>query len=242
MNLRHLSQVSPHVNGFTFEFPDAALDEVRSMYIASVAGRLDAPENLDILAGGQPVSRALETNDHKFLIKSYGSAPLLWISSNDSATYDVFKRAFNRLGIDDDVKRLVDYRSNITMYCGFFVVSNHMPSEVWHVDYRPGANAYTLLTPLFDLEPGHGQLLFKDWRGATRRYTYQVGEGIIVGDYFDHTTEPYEFCPQPRVLLSLTFGTDSLEYWEVLSQTIGDQSQYLVLPCGHERTSCSCVR
>lgn len=241
MDLRRLSQVGPHLNAYTFRFSDTALDEVRAMYIASVAGALESPECAHMLRGGQPVQGVLEHGDRKFFVTSYGAAPLLWVSSNDKPTYDVFKRAFDALGITDDLKELVDYRSDITMYCGFYVVGRHMPVEVWHVDYRPGANAYTLLTPLFDLAPGQGELLYRDWEGNPRQYTYELGEGIIVGEYFDHSTEPYEETSSLRVLLSLTFGTDKLDYWETLSQTVGGQSQYLILPCGHESAACKCI-
>lgn len=241
MELQRLSQVAPHVNAFEFRFPEEALSEVRAMYSSSVARSLESPENASAFEGGRDVSGRLAGDEHSFYITSYGSAPLLWVSADDAATYAVFRRAFDSLGIVDDLKELVDFESDITMYCGFFVVGTHMPSEVWHVDYRPGANAYTLLTPLFELDPGHGDLLYRDVDGVPTRYTYACGEGLIVGEYVDHTTEPYEATGALRVLLSLTFGTDKLEYWDILRQTIGGQSQYVVLPCGHEWTDCSCV-
>lgn len=242
MDLQRLTQVGPHLNAYTFQFPDTALHEVRAMYIASVAAALESPENANIFDGNQSVHGTLEHDEHKFFVTSYGAAPLLWVSSNDAATYGVFKRAFDSLGIADEVKQLVDYQSDITMYCGFYVVGKHLPTEVWHVDYRPGANAYTLLTPLFELAPGQGNLLYRDIDGVPNEYSYRLGEGIIVGEYFDHSTEPYKQTSSLRVLLSLTFGTDKLDYWEALSQTIAGQSQYVILPCGHEWTSCSCIR
>jgi hypothetical protein len=42
-------------------------------------------------------------------------------------------------------------------------------------------------------------------------------------------------------MLSFTFGTDKVEYWDVLKETIGQQSDYMILPCGHEKGACQCV-
>lgn len=36
-------------------------------------------------------------------------------------------------------------------------------------------------------------------------------------------------------MLSFAFGTDKIEYWDLLRETIAGQSNYMVLPCGHER-------
>jgi hypothetical protein len=73
------------------------------------------------------------------------------------------------------------------------------------------------------------------------RYRYKVGEAIIAGDRVPHSTEPYATSRRLRVLVSLTFGTDKLEYWPILEKTVGAQSRFLVLPCGHERGACRCV-
>lgn len=242
MELQRLSQVGPHLNAYTFGFADTALDEVRRLYRDSVAAAMEAPENQHLFAGGRRIGGVLEHERGSFFVLSYREAPLLWVSANDAATYAVFKRAFEALDIADDVKQLVDYKSDITVYGGFYVVGRQLPEEAWHVDYRPGANAYTLLTPLFEIAPGQGNLLYRDAAGEATTYTYRLGEGIIVGEHFSHTTEPYDESGSLRVLLSLTFGTDMLQYWSILGETVGTQSTYVILPCGHERSDCSCVQ
>lgn len=173
--------------------------------------------------------------------KTFGKKPLLWVSNNNRHTYDKFKKFFEALKIKDEIKRIVDYKKGIVLYCGFFVIGNRSYGESWHVDYQPGANAYTLLVPLFQPDTNHGNLLYRDQYGNSQTYVYKPGEGIVFGDHFLHTTEPYLKTDVPRALLSLTIGTDKLEYWDVLKQTIGSQSEFMILPCGHEMGSCQCL-
>ena len=111
----------------------------------------------------------------------------------------------------------------------------------WHIDYLPGANAYTLLTPLFHRETAHGHLLYRDKDKTKKRHAYRPNEALIVGDYFSHATEPYPKSAEPRVLLSLTFGTDKFDHWPALKQTIDSQSEFFILPCGHESGTCHCL-
>ncbi len=143
--------------------------------------------------------------------------------------------------IMDEIKTQDDYDEQIQVYCGFFVVGKGMDRETWHKDYRDGANAYTLITPLFELDQSHGDLMYKDQSSNTRIYQYKMSEAIIFGDGFEHATQPYARTEQLRVMLSLTFGTDKIEYWDILKETIGDQSNYMILPCGHEKGSCECA-
>jgi hypothetical protein len=137
------------------------------------------------------------------------------------------------------------------MYSGFFVVSNVIDTASWHLDYHDGANAFTLITPLFDLLPEHGQLLYLDGtvpldeverapKDGAKKYTYRVGEGILFGDCFAHTTEPYKESSSLRVLLSMTFGTDKMEYWPILRRTLENQTQFVIMPCGHRQGTCAC--
>jgi len=39
-------------------------------------------------------------------------------------------------------------------------------------------------------------------------------------------------------MLSLTFGTDKIKHWDALKQTIGEQSIFTMLPCGHQKGTC----
>ena len=67
-----------------------------------------------------------------------------------------------------------------------------------------------------------------------------MNEAIVFGDGFEHATEPYPESESLRVMLSFTFGTDKVEHWNILKETIDCQSNYMILPCGHEKGTCQC--
>lgn len=180
---------------------------------------------------------------HSYYLTSYGDYPLLWISASDKATYEVFNQFFRSLDIVDDTKLLVDFDKSIVMYSAFFVVGNVAPHELFHVDYLPDSHAYTLLTPLYPLLPEHGNLLYKaaPTSDELRLYRYRMGEVVTFGEQFEHSTQSYAKQSQYRVLVSMTFGTDKIEYWETLKKTVGTQSTYMILPCGHQLGHCNCI-
>lgn len=236
-----LNQLGTH-NAYTFEFDTALLSSARDVYANYVSRTLwndpSAP-----FEGGKVLRQriAVPPWGHDYLLVTFGKAPLLWISNDCAASYGMFKKFFDAIGITEDVKKLVDYDRAIVMYSGFFVVSNRMEQPKWHVDYQEGANGFTLITPLFTLEEGHGNLVYRNEDNSVGRYIYKYGEAIMFGDRFLHATEPYPTAQTERVLLSITFGTDKVEHWPTLGQTIGGQSDYYILPCGHQAKTCSCL-
>ncbi len=193
-----------------------------------------------LFAGMEQINIQMKFDELQFHITSYGTAPLLWISNNNAHTYDVFRAFIDGLDIMDDIKTLVDFENKIEVYCGFFVVGKKMDRETWHNDFQDGANAYTLITPLFELDRLHGNLMYKDETSAVHNYEYRKNEEVIFGDGFEHATQLYPESDVLRVMLSFTFGTDKIAYWPTLRQTIGEQSNYMILPCGHEKGSCQC--
>ena len=235
-----VTRIGADLNGFTFGFDEELLETIRGAYRDHVADYLAAPEQSSLFEGGRSKSGEFGTNDQQFYYITYRKAPLFWVSNNNWHTYGLFRDLFDALDIKESVKGLVDYKDDITLYSGFFVVGDRGDTEHWHVDYHPGANAYTLITPLFDLQPGQGNLLYRNSDRVAQTYPYKVGEAIIFGDQFSHTTEPYPRTDGPRVLLSLQFGTDKPVHWNILKKTIASQSLFLVLPCGHQRGTCQC--
>jgi hypothetical protein len=237
--VKKLNRIGENLNAFRFSFDEPLLDEIRESY-QGLVGYLDAEENQSLFVGGDSHNRSMVQPDSQYQLVSYGSYPLLWLSTNDAATFAVYQRFFDALDINEDIKQLVDHDETIVMYCGFLVVGDRAPEPLWHVDYESGANAYTLITPLFELDADHGNLLYERQDGETGYYEYQAGEAVVFGDNFMHSTEAYEMASQKRVLVSLTFGTDKMKYWNILRNTIGDQSDYMVLPCGHVQGTCGC--
>jgi len=241
--MNKLTPVGTGLNAYTFVFDDKLLAGIRRCYEAVISHGFESNPDLRpmLFKGGGTVSATVDIHGYKFSIRSYGSDPIIWVSNNDWLTYGLFREFFDALGIREDVKELVHYKNDIIMYSGFFVISDHLDKEIWHVDYHAGANAYTLITPLFALDEAHGELLYKDPDSNICKYTYKLNEAIIFGDGFVHTTEPYAHSSAVRVLLSMTFGTDMLDYWPIMSTTIGTQSDFFILPCGHQAGTCGCL-
>lgn len=67
-----------------------------------------------------------------------------------------------------------------------------------------------------------------------RRHDYQLGRALVFGGGFMHSTEPGRAAgDEPHAYLCFTFGTDRLEHWPLIAQTIdGDQSRMLCRPDG----------
>jgi hypothetical protein len=224
------------LNAYTVRFDPRLLDDIRTLYYLHIAPFLSLPENQPVLAGGKVHRRPIGKDYYLF---SYNTLPLLWVSAHNEHVFALHRRFFDALGIQDAVKKRVDYEREIVMYAGFFIIGNRWPRPFWHTDFREQSQAYTLMTPLVELAPGHGQLLY-EYEQTEHIYTYQVGEAIVFGDGVLHTTQPYAPHQTLRVMLSMTFGTDKWQYWPHLKHAVQAQSKYYVLPCGHVSGSCWC--
>ncbi len=236
-----LHRIGANLNCFTYRFDEALLDGFREIYTDQISPYLDRPEQRALYGGGYTKSGDFNAHGQSYYYTSYGTNPLLWVSSNSWQTYQQFERVFALFDFHDEIKERLDCDAMVRLYCGFFVVGDRADDETFHVDYRPGGNAYTFLTPLFPIDPTHGNLLYKDEKGTTQTYRYKTGEAVIFGDQFEHGTQPYRQSDKTRVLFSLQLGTDKIEYWDILKQTIASQSRFLVLPCGHQRGHCQCL-
>lgn len=233
-------QLATGLNAFTFCFDKNLLDELRALYLNSVLPYLN--HHPELLEGGYYREHSAGHADELFVV-SYDTFPLLWFSYNDALSFDVYQRFFNRLNLTAALKGLLDFKQKVVMYCGFFVIGDRAPEAMWHNDYRQGAEAFTLITPLFELDPQHGHLLYQLPDSQIARYSYQPGEAVILGDNFFHSTEPYGAEDQAgplRVLVSLTFGSDKWQHWDSIRLNIENQSRYYALPCGHLTSTCKC--
>jgi len=234
-----LNRLADGINAYTFKFDPKLLQELRSICSEHIVPHIDA---LEPHAEGDYGEDVFGERNKTFYYTNSFMSSLYWVSCYNKETYSHFKKILDGFGISEVVKSLIDYDQDIRLYCGFVMISDHSKKEAWHVDYFKGANAYTLITPIFDMHPSHGGLVYLDQEGNRGRYDYQLGEAVIFGEGFEHTTEPFEYSGHHRVLLSLTIGTDKLKYWSVLSQTVGEyQSKFLILPCGHQLGHCDCL-
>ncbi|HHJ35662.1 MAG TPA: hypothetical protein ENJ87_07840 [Gammaproteobacteria bacterium] len=238
--MKYLQQIEPGLNAYTVSFDPSLLDTLRKIFDDSLRERFQREGYAYLFSGMEQINIQIKMEDLQFHVTSYGTAPLLWVSNNNAHTYNIFKTFMTELDIMDDIKELVDFENRIEVYCCFFVVGKKMDRETWHKDYFDGANGYTLITPLFELDSSHGNLMYKDKDAGNKIYEYKMNEAIIFGDGFEHATQPYPETETLRVMLSFTFGTDKKEYWDTLKETIGEQSNYMILPCGHEKGTCQC--
>ena len=148
----NLDQFAPGLNAYSFSFEEELLEELRDAYLTVISERLEAAW----LDGGESRSGRIEHEDVRFYFTSYDASPLLWVSCDNEYTHGIFQRFFESLHIVEAIKQLVDYDTRIVVYCGQFIIGNYAEEEIWHVDYEAGSNAFSLLTPLFDLDESHG--------------------------------------------------------------------------------------
>lgn len=231
-------QPLPGLNAFRLDFDPELLAPIQTSYSRELAPFFADPAHRYLLAGGK--YHQLPVGAGHYYLVSYDTDPLLWLSNHNAATFALFEDFFKALQIGDELRHSLDCARQVALYCGFLVVGDRCDEALWHYDYRPGALAYTLLTPLFELAPGHGHLLYHDAQGQSRRHAYRLGEALLVGAGFMHCTEPYPECARIRVLLSLTFGSDRWPHWPLIRENVQEQSTYYRQPCGHAQGSCRC--
>jgi hypothetical protein len=236
-----LNRLSHDLNAYTLTFEDHILDEIRESFNQNIKQFISNPKNKKYFAGGKTFFKTVGN----YRLFSYGKYPLLWFCNNNQETYQIYKNFFDNLNIQNEVKKLVDFDEKIIMYSGFLVIGNQANIDLWHYDYYPNSNAYTLITPLFNPEAIHGGLQYQLSNEQVEIYKYSLKEAIIFGDKFMHSTEPYEYTDKFRILVSITFGTDKPEYWKLIKKTAVAThltiSHYFKLPCGHTKGRCICL-
>lgn len=154
-----------------------------------------------------------------------------WISAADEDTFETFRSAFDSLGIGARAAPYLDLHKEVALYAGFLVVRSRCSEPHFHVDWVNTNNeAFTCMMPA-STNGAESGLLYKQLTGATAEYTYKAGEAIAFGDNFTHSTKPGQ-TDQPVVLLCFEYGTDKMEHWPAIYQTIGKQVTHLRQPDG----------
>ena len=154
-----------------------------------------------------------------------------WISANSIERFEMFESAFRRLGIAALVEPYLDLDKEVRLYAGFIIERSRCWDRNFHVDWmKTGNEAFTLLTPISDNASEMG-ILFEKLSRQIGSYAYKVGEAIVFGDNFLHSTQPGETA-EPNYLLCFQFGTDRMEHWDKIVRTAGTQSQLIRQPDG----------
>ena len=115
-----------------------------------------------------------------------------WLSADDQPTHETFLSLFRRMGVAETFEPVVG--GAVHLYSAFYVVRSSCTAADLHVDYgtRVKTTALTLMTPLYEEYSAvcDFQLIYRTCAGPLRRYRYQLGEAIVFGARFVHSTEP----------------------------------------------------
>lgn len=212
------------MNVLEFEVPDAILAELAPL--ADAVRAMEANETVYALPGG---------------VRLYNQRPpgwksdICWLSNADEAAYRWFETLFRRLKLDETVAPFVAHDSQIRLYSGFFVTRSHCDALDRHYDWFTEQNcAFTTMIPLTANAAGMG-LTYETVQGPERYYAYRQGKGIAFGAGFYHSTA-VGHLDERAVFLSLTFGTDRMDEWEMIEKTAGRQGRFICQPDGVFRT------
>ena len=125
--MNKLQQIGAGLNGYTLNFDQSLLDEIRDSYSSKLQPILTNPDNHRLFEGGRVLRQPVGAADSDYYLVSFQAYPLLWLSSNTPAEYQIYRRFYDNLGIEDEVRSLVDHHEKIIMYCGFLVVGENSP-------------------------------------------------------------------------------------------------------------------
>lgn len=139
------------------------------------------------------------------------ASDIRWYSARSEKDFRKFESLFQRLEVARHVEPYVDLEREIRLYNGQFVSRRVCTAPNFHVDWDSNNEAFTFLSPLTVNTTGFG-MLYKKLDGSIGEYEYKVGEALIFGDDFLHSTKPGA-SEEPVILLCFSFGTDKMQYW-----------------------------
>jgi len=206
-------------NVIEVDVPQAVLDRLQPC-IAELRGEFPHPGKAPTCCGYNLDATAPEWQ-----------SDVQWLSQGDRASYAYFKGLFDEIGLADRMAPYVDLNETIRLYSGFFVTRSQCVAPDFHLDWIDGGNqAFTFLAPISG-NCSAIPLRYRTFRGEEADYHYQLGRGLVFGDYFSHSTG-IGAASEPVVLLSFTFGTDRMEDWPKLARTAGSQGRLHCRPDG----------
>lgn len=150
------------------------------------------------------------------------NSDIKWISIDSLKFYNFFKKnIFEKLDLDF-LRKVIDIDKEIRLYSVFFVTRSYCNKPNFHFDFEnTNFNGYTLMTPINE-DNDQGNLLYKK-NGKEKVYKYKRGECIIFGDFFEHSTQPYQ--GKEMTFFCLTFGSDKEIHWKNIFGGISTQSK-----------------
>ena len=191
---------------------------------------LTVPIDLEIVREFEDLAGRADTGPDYCTYRPSWNSDIRWISAASPSTFSQFSDAFDRLNIARHVREYLDIDREVRLYAGFLHTRTRCVQADFHIDWALTNNeAFTLLTPVCG-SPNE-RLLYKTLAGDTSEYRYKMGEAIVFGDHFLHSTPPGTSDP-PFTLLVFNFGTDRMEHWQKIIKTVGEQCGLLRRPDG----------
>lgn len=168
----------------------------------------------------------------EFYIEDPGwNSDIKWISPNTFEYFVLFKEKFDRLNITKYVEQYLDCDVSPRLYMGFFVTRSQCTGPNFHFDWiNTNNNAFTFLSPISKEDHNIG-LIYKRVDGTIGEYFYRRGKALLFGEKFSHSTRPGKSNNQAS-LLSFEFGSDKMDHWEQMSQTVATQGNLCRRPDG----------
>jgi hypothetical protein len=165
------------------------------------------------------------------VVGAFADSDIRWISADTEEGFATFQSAFDRIDVAGHTREYLDLASDVRLYAGFLHTRSECSEPNFHVDWTLTNNeAFTLLTPVCGI--GEGQsLLYKKLTGEIAEYHYKLGEAIVFGDHFIHSTPPSS-CDPPFTILVFNFGTDKMDHWDKIRRTTGTQCELIRRPDG----------
>lgn len=192
---------------------------------------MTVPVDHAIVAEFEPLARGPYDKSRFACVRPPWNSDVQWISGRTEETFGLFQSAFDRLDVRRWVEPYVDFQDQIRMFGGFLVLRKICTAPSFHVDWVDSNNeGFNLLTPITDNSQDFG-LIYKKLNGEIGEYKYKLGEALIIGSNFVHSTAPGH-SDDPVALLSYTFGTDKMKHWKNLATTAADQSPLYRRPDG----------
>ncbi|MES2136849.1 MAG: hypothetical protein V4502_07300 [Pseudomonadota bacterium] len=191
---------------------------------------LTVPVDLGIVREFEQLALTAQASPEFGTVTPDWDSDIRWISPVTKAGFEDFQSAFDRLDVARHVSDCLDLDRAVRLYVGFVCVRSQCDQANFHVDWALTNNeGFTLLTPLSGC---NGQkLLYRKMTGEVGEYSYRMGEGIIFGDHFRHSTPPGRWDP-PFAFLAFNFGTDKMVHWDKLKKTTGAQCRLIRQPDG----------
>ncbi len=196
----------------------------------------------DVLRMSFPIDLSLKI---KSILESYGlnrlwkvvpnwDSDICWLSPSSLSEFRLFNDLFIALNVQNLLKDALKLEFDIVMYCGFIVKRSWCKKVNFHTDWKgTGLKAFTLITPLVE-ESNELGLNYIKKDSSLGTYHYKLGEAIIFGEGFTHSSMPTS-REREVLLLSFTFGINDMSYWPQLPKSIQSQSNLIRLPNGDFR-------